>query len=68
VLLYDPGFNNLVSPLPTGEVLNVTIGTDGTAVRQDSELSGPVPEPGTLWMGLGVIALAAWKRRGQSKT
>ena len=63
VFLLDRSYNTLAGSLSAGEVLNVTIGTDGVAVREDSELSGPVPEPGTLWMGLGVIAVAAWKRR-----
>ena len=62
VFLLYPDFSPIVCPLASCEALNVTIGTDGIPVRQDSDISGHIPEPGTWWLALAGAGMA-WRAR-----
>jgi PEP-CTERM motif len=71
VTLYDENFIPLVSPLPDGEVANITINTDGTLSSAASTFDGggasvaAVPEPGTVSAIFGLVGLAGfyWRRQ-----
>ncbi|MCX6626723.1 MAG: NF038129 family PEP-CTERM protein [Candidatus Solibacter sp.] len=66
VTLFDDGFTPFVSPLPDGEVANITINPTGDFSTSGSTFSGgsatvdPVPEPASAWLlapALGALLL-----------
>jgi hypothetical protein len=71
LFLLDPGFNQIVSPATLeGEILNVTLDTNGDTIPEGSVFNGGsagwvvTPEPGSAWFCLaaGLFALGAISR------
>jgi hypothetical protein len=73
VTLFDAGFSPFVSPLPDGEVANITIDPSGHLSADGSTFQGgsatvttlsPVPEPATAWLLAPIAgALLVMRRR-----
>ena len=79
VTLFDAGFTPFVSPLPDGEVANITINPDGNLTASGSTFDGgsantaavaPVPEPASSWLMLAPMAGALFvlRRRRAART
>jgi hypothetical protein len=73
VTLFDSGFVPFVSPLPDGEVANITINPAGTISTSGSTFGGgsatvaaaaaAVPEPATAWLLAPIAAALLLMRR-----